>query len=112
VEFYFAVLNATTRPCPTPTLATVTNPSYGTTIRANGTIIVWGLTSYGCNLLLLSNAQGEMAQMGEQDGEYFWDLSQDQINASLTHQAHSGTWQATVVNECGSRTSAFPITIN
>ena len=37
---------------------------------------------------------------------------EDQINAALTSQVHSGPWQATVTNACGSRSPAFPFTIN
>jgi CubicO group peptidase (beta-lactamase class C family) len=113
MDFYFSVLDAATPPCPTPAITAITNASYGLTINANDVIILWGngFTPYGGNILRLSNAPGEMAQLGEQDGLYFWDQARDQINASLSPQAHSGEWQITVTNACGSQSAAVPISI-
>jgi CubicO group peptidase (beta-lactamase class C family) len=113
-DFYFTVLNAATPACPAPTIAAVTNASNGPAIHQKDTMIVWGngFTSYGGNLLTLSNMQGGIVNLGEQDGSYYWDFSSDQVNAALTAQVQPGPWQAAVTNACGSRSAPFAVTVN
>jgi hypothetical protein len=44
-------------------------------------------------------------------GSYFWDLSANQINATVAGRVGAGQWNLSVKNACGATSSGFAVTI-
>lgn len=100
----------------TPVINAVSNPAYGPTLAAGGTIVVWGsgFSSKGGNSLVFRKGAGGSTApvvLGETTGSYFWDSSSSQINATLGPSPASGPWTLSVVNACGVTSSGLAITL-
>ena len=98
-----------------PTISTVTDSSYSTTLYSSSTIIVWGsnFSSSGNNTLQFHSYSGYPdVWMYQGDGHYYWDYATNQINASLDYRLSQGWWMVTVRNATGAPSSAFWIYIN
>jgi 2',3'-cyclic-nucleotide 2'-phosphodiesterase (5'-nucleotidase family) len=97
-----------------PTVAAVTNASYGAALSAGGTIIVWG-TGFspdgGNSIRLTPTGAGSAVTLNISSGTYFWDLSQYQINANLGRATAPGQWTLTVQNSCGATSAGFQVTL-
>ena len=97
-----------------PVIAAVTNATYGASLSANGTIIVWGtgFSAGGGNVIRLTR-QGstDSISLNAASGFYFWDLSANQINAALTSGITAGQWALSVKNSCGATSADFVVTI-
>lgn len=97
-----------------PVINAVTNASYGSTISGAGTIVVWGsgFSMGGGNAVLLSRpGVTTPLTFNASSGSYFWDLSPNQINASLAGRIAAGQWMLSMKNACGTSSAAFPVTI-
>jgi hypothetical protein len=69
-----------------PSSLQVTNESYGDRLSASGTIIVWGTGFFaggGNAIVFASPASADPITLNATSGSYFWDLSPDQINATI-----------------------------
>ncbi len=90
-----------------PVLSAVTDSNYGTALSAGATIIVWGqgFSQSGGNTLVFQRSGSPDVAFTENDGLYYWDLSADQINASLGGLLASGSWTVTVHSACSSTPS-------
>ncbi len=98
----------------TPVVAAVTNATYGTSLSAAGTMIVWttGLSGSGRDAILLTRSGStDSITLDASSGSYFWDLSPDQINATLPGGITSGQWMLSVRNSCGATSASFAVTI-
>lgn len=98
----------------TPVVAAVTNAAYGTSLSAMGTIVVWasGLSGGGGDAILLTRPESaDSITLDAGSGSYFWDLSPDQINATLPGGVTSGQWMLSVRNACGATSAPFAVTI-
>ncbi len=116
-----------------PAITAVTNGTYGSTISASGTLIVWGsgFSSGGGSSLMFSKPAAGPGPAGgpgggpgggtggapapivldQTTGLYFWNSSTTQINAALGGRVASGPWNVAVKNACGVTTGAFAINI-
>jgi len=106
--------------CPSsasPSIAAVTDTSYGSSISAGGTAIVWGSNfSIGGNQLSWTPASGgSTVTLSESDGLYFWDQSSGQINAALDPHITPGLWYVSVQTSCivsSGTLATFAVTVN
>jgi hypothetical protein len=89
-----------------PVLTAATDPDGGSNISASGTIIVWGqgFTPSGGNTLVLQRPGVSDVVLSESNGNYFWDYSNGQINASLRGLT-PGTWTLSVHSACSASPS-------
>ena len=102
--------------CPAgkPSVAGVTNGTYGPSLSSSsGAIIVWGsgFSEGGNTVYLTGSGQAAPIAFNITAGSYFWDLSPDQINASIAGRATPGQWILSVRNACGATSAGFPITL-
>ena len=106
----------------TPVVSAVTNETYGPSLSAGGTIIVWGsgFSSRGGNVLSFSRAAAGPGQgpggaapviLDATTGLYFWNLSATQINAALGGRVAAGQWMVSVRNACGVTSAGFAATL-
>jgi hypothetical protein len=98
-----------------PTISTVTDSSYSTTLYSSSTIIVWGsnFSSGGGNTLQFHSYSGYGdVWMYQGDGHYYWDYATNQINASVDNRLAAGWWLLTVRNASGAASAGFNIYIN
>jgi hypothetical protein len=96
-----------------PALTAATDPDGGSNLSASGTIIVWGqgFTPSGGNSLVFQRSGVSDTVLSESSGNYYWDYSTGQINASLRGIA-PGTWIVSVHNACStSPSNALSVTI-
>jgi ribonuclease Z len=95
----------TVKSCPstiTPVIAAITNTSYQPTVKAGGTVIVWGSDfSIGGDSLIWTPATGASVMLSDSGPGYFWDQSNGQINATLSSAITQGQWLLQVQNSCG-----------
>ena len=126
--------NITFAPCAspdTPAITAVTNGTYGSTLSANGNLIVWGsgFSAAGGNSLVFNKATagpgggpgpgpgggpggGSAAVvLDETTGSYFWDSSTMQLNAALGNKLTPGAWTVSVKDACGVASTAFSIAL-
>jgi hypothetical protein len=100
----------------TPAVTAVTNSSYSANLSASGTIIVWGtgFSSGGGNSIRLTPSAGILPplNLGATTGGYFWNLSGDQINASLPSGVPAGQWLVSVTNSCGATSAGFAVNLH
>jgi 2',3'-cyclic-nucleotide 2'-phosphodiesterase (5'-nucleotidase family) len=97
----------------TPVVTAVTSATYGTNLSAAGTIIVWGtgFSAGGGNSIQLAQAGADPISMNATSGTYFWDLSANQINATLPSGIAARQWLLSVKNACGVTSANFPVTL-
>jgi hypothetical protein len=98
-----------------PAVAAVTNATYGPTLSSTGTIVVWGagFSPGGGNSVSLSplGSADPVFTLDITTGSYFWDLSGNQINATVAGRITPGQWTLTVKNACGATSAGFAVTI-
>lgn len=97
-----------------PAIGAITNAEYGDRISSSGTIIVWGTGFFpggGNSITLTGPLLSDPVTLSARSGTYFWDLSGNQINATLPAALSPGQWTASVKNACGTASAEFPITI-
>jgi 2',3'-cyclic-nucleotide 2'-phosphodiesterase (5'-nucleotidase family) len=98
----------------TPAIAAVTDPSYGSKLFATGTIIVWGsgFSSSGGNSIQLTRVGAtDSVTVNESTNGYFWNLSANQINATLPSGTAAGQWLLSVRNACGATSANYAVTL-
>lgn len=98
----------------TPIVAAVTNETYGERLSATGTMIVWGAGFFagGGNAVRLTRlGSADSITLDANSGSYFWDLSANQINATLAGRMAAGQWMLSVRNACGATSAGFAVTI-
>ena len=98
-----------------PTIAAITNADYRSSISAGGTVIVWGSNfTNGGNQLFWTRAgtNGPSIVLSENDGQYFWDQSSGQINATLDPRITAGQWVVFAESSCLASSAAFQVTVN
>jgi 2',3'-cyclic-nucleotide 2'-phosphodiesterase (5'-nucleotidase family) len=98
----------------TPVVAAVTNETYGGSISATGTMIVWGagFSPGGGNAINLTReGSPDSIMLDAGSGSYFWDLSANQINAAAAGKIVAGRWLLSVRNACGAASPNFAVTI-
>lgn len=98
----------------TPVVAAVTNESYGDRLSASGTVIVWGtgFSASGGNALVFTNfGSADPITLNASSGSYFWDLSPNQINATMAGRIAAGQWTLSVKNACGATSAGLAVTI-
>lgn len=98
----------------TPVIATVTNESYGSRLSANGTIIIWGsgfVAGGGNSLVFTGPASVDPITLNALSGSYFWDLSPNQINATIAGRVSAGQWMLSVKDTCGGTSAGVAVTI-
>ena len=85
-----------------PVVNAVTTETYDSHLSATGTIIVWGsgFIAGGGNSVLLTRAVSltatQLVVYDVNSGQYFWDLSANQINTSLAGRVAPGQWNVSV----------------
>ncbi len=97
-----------------PVVSAITNDSYGDRLSASGTIIVWGtgfIAGGGNALVFTSPGSADPITLNANSGSYFWDLSPNQINATIAGRITTGEWMLSVRNACGATSAGFPVTI-
>jgi hypothetical protein len=97
-----------------PFVAAVTNESYGDRLSASGTIIVWGtgfIAGGGNAIVFTSPASADPITLNATSGSYFWDLSPNQINATIAGRIAAGQWTVSVRNACGATSPGFAVTL-
>ena len=96
-----------------PVLNAATDPDGSGNISASGTIIAWGqgFTPSGGNTLVFQRSGVSDVVLSESNGNYFWDYSSGQINASLRGLI-AGVWTLSVHSACSaSPSNALSVTI-
>jgi hypothetical protein len=97
-----------------PFVAAVTNESYGDRLSASGTIILWGTGFFaggGNAIVFTSPASADPITLNATSGSYFWDLSPNQINATIAGRITAGQWTVSVRNACGAASPGFSVTL-
>ncbi len=98
----------------TPVVSLVTNATYGANLPAAGTIIVWGtgFSPGGGNAIHLTRVGAtDSLTLDANTGNYFWNLSANQINATLVSGMAPGQWLISVRNSCGATSADFAVTL-
>jgi hypothetical protein len=98
----------------TPALAAVTNAAYGSDLSVSGTIVVWGTgfsASGGNSIQLTRSGASDTVSLNAMSGGYFWDLSPNQINATLPPGMANGQWLLAVKNSCGATSANMAVTL-
>ena len=97
-----------------PVIAAITNESYGDRLSVSGTIILWGsgFSASGGNALVFTNSgSSSPITIDAASGSYFWDLSPNQINATIAGRLTAGQWTLSVRNACGATSAGSAVTI-
>ncbi len=89
-----------------PVLTAATDADGGSTFTTAGTLIAWGqgFTQSGGNSLVFQRAGSSDVVLSETGGNYFWDYSTSQMNASL-RALTPGTWSLTAHSACSTAPS-------
>ena len=97
-----------------PVISVVTNTSYGSSLSATGTVIVWGsgFSPGGGNTVRLTQpGPANSIKLDVTSGTLFWDLSANQLNAALPGGLAAGKWLLAVMNSCGVASDDFEVTL-
>ena len=95
-------------------VAAVTNEYYGDRLSVSGTVIVWGTGFSRCGgnaLVFTSLGSADPITLNASTGEYFWDLSPNQINVAFGGRIAAGQWLLSVRNACNASSTTIAVTV-
>ncbi len=98
----------------TPVVTSVTTGSYATNLSATGTIVVWGFgfTPGGGNSIQMTRVGAtDSVTLSASTGNYFWNLSANQINAALPSGMAAGQWLLSIKDACGATSGTTSVTL-